>query len=539
MRGADVLVQTLASAGVRRIFSLSGNQIMPVFDACIDAGIEIVHTRHEAAAVFMADASAQLTGQVGVVLVTAAPGFANALGPLYTARASESPVLLLSGAAPIAQDGRGAFQELPQAAMAAAVTKLSFRALSAASLASDTARALRTALSGRPGPVHLALPFDVLEAEAPEALPAEPSLLAEPMAAPEGNIAAIRAALGAAQRPLVLTGPALNATRAGEVLARLADAVAAPVVAMESPRGLKDPSLGDFSQALAQADLVVSLGKAVDFTLGFGAVSGAGAVCDERCDWLVVSADAAERDRAHRNLGGRLQRCVAADPRMIAAALASSPGSSAGGERAGWRKEVAELIAARSFAPMEGAKITPAALCAAVQRRIDAATNPILVCDGGEFGQWAQACLSAPRRLINGPSGAIGGGLCYGIGAKKACPDATVFVLMGDGSVGFHLAELETAAREGTPFVLVIGNDQCWNAEHQIQLRRYGPDRLIACGLSGARYDQAAIALGGHGEHVTDLAYLDAALVGAIASENPACVNVAIEGLPAPAGSGR
>ncbi len=134
MRGADILVQTLAKAGVRRIFGLSGNQIMPIFDACIDAGIEIVHTRHEAAAVFMADAFAQLTGQVGIALVTAAPGFANALGPLYSARASESPVLLLSGAAPIAQDGMGAFQELAQAEMAAAVTKLSFRASSAATL---------------------------------------------------------------------------------------------------------------------------------------------------------------------------------------------------------------------------------------------------------------------------------------------------------------------------------------------------------------------------------------------------------------------
>jgi len=530
MRGADILVQTLAVAGVRRIFSLSGNQIMPVFDACIDAGIEIVHTRHEAAAVFMADASAQLTGQVGIALVTAAPGFANALGALYTARASESPVLLLSGAAPIAQDGTGAFQELPQAAMAAPVTKLSFRAASAASLASDTARALRTALSGRPGPVHLALPFDVLEAEAPETLPVEMSLRPEPMAASEDDVAAIRAALDTAQRPLVLTGPALNATRAGEVLTRLADAVAAPVVPMESPRGLKDPSLGDFSQALAKADLVIGLGKAVDFTLGFGTVGSEG------CRWLVVNADAAEQGRAQRNLGTRLARCIAADPRMIAAALVSSPG---GGGRTEWRSEVAELIAARGSASGGAAgKITPAALCAAVQRRIDAAKSPILVCDGGEFGQWAQACLSAPRRLINGPSGAIGGGLCYGIAAKKACPDASVFVLMGDGSVGFHLAELETAAREGTPFVLVIGNDQCWNAEHQIQLRRYGPDRLVGCGLSGARYDQAAVALGGHGEYVTDLADLDAALARAIASEKPACVNVAIEGLPAPAGSG-
>jgi acetolactate synthase-1/2/3 large subunit len=319
----------------------------------------------------------------------------------------------------------------------------------------------------------------------------------------------------------------MNATRAGELLPCLAEAAQAPVVPMESPRGLKDPSLGDFSRALAKADLIVCLGKAVDFTLGFG-------VGAEGCDWLFVSAEAAERDRAHRNLGQHLVRCIAADPRSVAAALAKSP---AGNERTGWRVEVKNLIAARGPAWADEKKIAPAALCAAVQRQIDVAENPVLVCDGGEFGQWAQACLSAGRRLINGPSGAIGSGLCYGIAAKKALADATVFVLSGDGSIGFHLAEFETAAREGVPLVVVIGNDECWNAEHQIQLRKYGPERLIGCGLSGARYDQAAIALGGHGAYVTELAELDGALAGAIASGKPACVNVAMEGLPAPSGS--
>ena len=176
-----------------------------------------------------------------------------------------------------------------------------------------------------PGPVHLALPFDVLEADVPDAsLPAPASLRPEPIAASEGDLAAIRAALAAAERPLVLTGPAMNATRAGEVLVRLADAVAAPVVPMESPRSLKDPTLGEFPEALAKADLIVCLGKAVDFSLEFGAAG-------KRCGWLVVSAEAAERDRAERNLGARLQRCVAADPRTVAAALASGP--SAGGDR--------------------------------------------------------------------------------------------------------------------------------------------------------------------------------------------------------------
>lgn len=125
MRGANLVTEALASAGVKTIFSLSGNQIMPVYDACIDTGIRIVHTRHEAAAVFMTNAHAQLTCTLGVCMVTAAPGAANALDPLFSARLSESPVLFLTGDSPVAQDGCGAFQELDQVALTSPLTKLS------------------------------------------------------------------------------------------------------------------------------------------------------------------------------------------------------------------------------------------------------------------------------------------------------------------------------------------------------------------------------------------------------------------------------
>jgi acetolactate synthase I/II/III large subunit len=535
MRGADLLVKTLTAAGVTRIFSLSGNQIMPIYDACIDARIEIIHTRHEAAAVFMADAWAQLTGQVGIALVTAAPGAANAMGPLYSARAAESPVVLLTGDSPLSQDGKGAFQELDQVAMSAPLTKLSFRAMSALSLGEDMARAIRTALSGRPGPVHVALPFDVVEGDASgAALVTEEALTADSHPVSAGDIAKVIDAIGAAKTPLILCGPAMNSTRSGEANNRLADGLDAPVVAMESPRGLKDPSLGDFAKALGQADLVVSLGKPINFTVGFGGP----AVCSPECRWIVVDAEPREHDRARLNLGDRLEATIAADPRVVMASLVEA--GTGGTERAAWRAEVAGWIKARGFAvpgPREAGPITSATLCAAVQRHVEAAERSVVICDGGEIGQWAQACTQGDSRVINGPSGAIGGGICYAIAAKKARPEATVFALMGDGTAGFHFAEFETAARENTAFVAVIGNDECWNAEHQIQMREYGPNRLIGCQLSGARYDQAVEGLGGYGEYVTDASQLDGALERAIASGKPACVNVAIEGLAAPSGS--
>jgi thiamine pyrophosphate-dependent acetolactate synthase large subunit-like protein len=127
-RGADVVVETLARAGVRTIFTLSGNHVMPVFDAALGSGIDLIHVRHEAAAVHMADGWARMTGQVGVALVTGGAGHANTIGALCTAGASESPVLLLSGHAALVEVGLGAFQEMRQADLAEPVTKASWTA---------------------------------------------------------------------------------------------------------------------------------------------------------------------------------------------------------------------------------------------------------------------------------------------------------------------------------------------------------------------------------------------------------------------------
>ena len=161
--------------------------------------------------------------------------------------------------------------------------------------------------------------------------------------------------------------------------------------------------------------------------------------------------------------------------------------------------------------------------------------DAVFVGDGGEFGQWAQACLAAPHRVINGVAGAIGAALPYAVAARLAVQaDAPVIAVMGDGTVGFHVAEFDTAMRCGAPFVAVVGNDACWNAEYQIQRRDYGPERAIGCELAPTRYDLVAAGFGAHGELVTEADALLPAVQRAIASARPACVNVMIEGVPAP-----
>lgn len=516
-RGADVVMQTLAAHGVKDIFALSGNQIMPLFDASLDAGIRLYHTRHEAAAVYMAEGYAQVSRGLGVSLVTAGAGLGNAIGPLLTARASDTPVLLLSGDSPVAKDGQGAFQEMDQVSLTQSLTKWSVRVTRAADLAEVIDKAVRVAQQGRPGPVHVSLPADILLAEAEMTGPAAPE------ASAVANVAGLRDWLDDAQRPIVVLGPALNSTRQPGLADRLETSTGVPVVVMESPRGLNDPSLGAIAQVFAEADRVLLLGKPLDFTLAFGAAA-------PKAGWAIVHSDPAEVSRARNNCAERLTRSLEADPIDVARGLTvGSPP-----ERSdGWLAKVHDARAQR-VEDCSDSILNSNGLCAAVDAILKDVRAPIVVCDGGEFGQWAQAGVSAARRVINGVSGAIGGGLCYAMAARAADPEATVVAMMGDGTAGFHLAEFETAVRENLPFVAVIGNDMRWNAEHQIQMREFGVERLTGCDLSGARYDEVATALGGHGEYVTDAEDLPDALRRAIASGKPSCVNVMIDGLAAP-----
>ena len=476
LRGADLLARTLAAGGVKHVFTLSGNHVMPVFDAALDAKLNLIHVRHEAAAVHMADAWGRLTGEPGIALVTGGPGHANALGALYTALAAQSPMVLISGHAPLNELGKGAFQEMPQAELAKPLTVASWTAKSANAVGRDIARALREA---HKGPVHLSVPNDVLDAMADSKVPDMETPQARPRKAP--------AALAKAKRPLVIAGPAaMRRQPKGEF----------PVIGMESPRGVNDPSLGKLADVLAKADVVLLVGKRIDFTLKFGKIF-------------------AKSCRVFRAYG---------DVELPQ----PTPSQKA------WCDEVRTALAYR---PPEWKKIQdslhPVVVCRGVQKLLDA-PDAIFVSDGGEFGQWAQACLRAPRRVINGVAGSIGSALPFAAAAKVAFPGAPVVALLGDGTLGFHLSEIDTAVRHGLSYIAVVGNDACWNAEYQIQLRAYGADRAHGLDLLPTRYGAVAAAMGAHGEDVSTPEQLAPALQRAAASRKPALVNVMIERTAAP-----
>ena len=535
--GAEVIARSLARAGFRTVFTLSGNHIMPLFDAALDTELKLLHVRHEAAAVHMADAWARLTGQCGIALVTGGAGHANAVAGLATAQAAESPVVLLSGHAPLRELGRGSFQELRQAEMAGPVTKASWTGRSAATLGHEIAEAVRIAMSGRPGPVHLSLPVDILEQSLAEGQDLWPDATAfAPAAQPLGDFSAraVCSALREAARPLILAGPTLCHTPQAAMLTDLADATGVPVLGMESPRGLNDPALGAFSEVLARADLVMLLGKPHDFTIRFGDPP----FIDAACRFIVVDPDTELIARVAREKGPRLMLSALADARLAAEALIAQAGGPDTRHRE-WRDQVDKAVGFRpeEWATPQGGstgKVHPVELCRAIQPLLDGAPGTVLVCDGGEIGQWPQSILKSPRRIINGVAGSIGAAIPFAIAARAAFDPQLVIAVMGDGAFGFHIAEFDTALRYDLPIVVVVGNDATWNAEHQIQLRTYGPERAHGCELLPTRYDRAVEALGGYGELVTHASELGPALERAIASGKPACVNVMIERLAAP-----
>ena len=253
MRGADIVARSLERLGCEQIFTLSGNHIMSLFDAALETKLELVHVRHEAAAVHMADAWGRLTGEPGIAMVTGGPGHANAVGALYTALCAESPMVLLSGHAATWELGRGGFQEIRQAEMAVPVSKASWTSTAAASLGRDISEAFRIATSGRPGPVHPgSLPSDLLEqrieSEAiawPERARARRSgRFAERYAKADAILAAIAASRAATV--IVIAGPHLSSPEGRALLQKLEAATGTPAVVMESPRGIADATLGAF-----------------------------------------------------------------------------------------------------------------------------------------------------------------------------------------------------------------------------------------------------------------------------------------------------
>lgn len=528
LRAADQLVECLLEAGINTMFSLSGNQIMSIYDAVIGTEMELVHARHEAGAVYMADGFARASGTVGVALVTAAPGFTNALGPLFPIRQSQTPLLLLTGDSPMARDSKGAFQELDQPAVASGLVKESWRCTNADRLIHDIAGGIRMARSGRPGPIHIALPEDMLTAPVAGNGQAELDFNAEAMPLGKADLPSVLSMLEGAKSPLILTGPALSENSQPGLARRAQQELQIPVITMQSPRGLNDPGLGDLRAVLKAADRILLIDKDIDFTLGFGNTDIMPA---ERIALIAAEADSIARGSSL--VSGRLEWGCLADPvSALTAIIDARPPK--GPKR--WFDSVMKSITSRPPLPKPGKALTAPVVLSAMKgilAELDQA--PIVIVDGGEFGQWSQSVLPKDGMHINGLSGAIGGSIPQAIGAAMANPGRRVIALLGDGTAGFHFMEIEIARKYNLPITFIIGNDYRWGAEVEIQKRQYGDDRMKGCLLdANTRYDRMASGLGAKGVLAEDAESFSKALTASFNARKPVVINTVIDGLPAP-----
>ena len=530
--GGRLVARMLKKEGVGTVFTLSGLHVAPIYVGCVDEGIRIVDTRHEQAAAHAADAWARLTRGVGVAIVTAGPGVTDAVTGVANAWAAASPLVLIGGAAPTFNQGRGSLQEMPQVPLFQGITKWADRVPSPDLVPSFLAKAFRVARAGRPGPVFLEIPWDVLSSSADEAL-AEAQVLYRTDARSPGDPAKLEAAvalLARAERPVVMAGSSIWRDDAAAALDRLAAHAGIPVYLNGMARGClprEHPSFFELSRkdALGAADVVLVIGTPLDFRLGYGTeptfASGARVI--------QVDIDATEIGRNRPIDVG-----IVGDSRSVLEALATGVRTEA---PAAWSRSLREKEAdrrerQRAFEESDQRPIHHFRLARAIDTVASRAGDVTYVADGGNVVAVAAKVVRVPgpgRWLDPGPLGTLGVGAPFAIAAKLLAPDRPVCVIQGDGAFGLNGMDFDTAVRFRLPMVIVVGNDAAWGQILIPQRGLYGDEHAVATRLAPTRYDRVVEALGGKGEHVDDPADLVPALERAFASGTVYCVDVAID----------
>jgi len=512
MNGAQWLVRLLQRWGMEQIFALCGNGLPALLDALIDSDIAVVDVRNEQAAAYMADAWGALTGRPGIVAVSAGPGHTNALTGLTNAWWDGRPMLLISGCSPQETEGADTFQELDQAAMVKPVCKYVAKIHTIQSLPHQVITALTTAVSGRPGPVHLTIPHDVLSAELDEAqLRPQPVGLLQARPQAMGDPALVRQAvdlLAGASRPMMIVGSGAFYARAWDALRAFAAATDIPILSHIWDRGCIEEAIPQYVGVtrgghvtnsalpkLAEADVVLVVGARIDYRVGLGRPPVFPATA------RVIHVDI-EPSEIGRNLAPEVG--IVGDPRSVLKQMTEEALRRGLPPQRAWLAEVraARRVLLDKWAGLghEPAWPLPAIqICRAIRPFLDQEITFLV--DGGNIGQWAHMTLfdrHPGHWLTCGASGAVGWGLSGAIAAKLARPDHPLLLLSGDGSAGFNLSEISTALRFGAPYVAVIAHDGAWGivADGQPEGRR------IASQLGEIRFDRVAQALGARGVYI-------------------------------------
>ena len=528
--GGILAVAACRRHGIDTMFTLSGGHVFPLYDGAVRAEppLRLVDVRHEATAVFAAEAWAKLNRTPGLAVVTAGPGVTNAVSALATAHFNGSPLLVLGGRAPQARWGTGSLQELDHPPLVAPITKRAATVTDPARIAAEVDAALRLAATPHRGPVFLDVPIDALFSHARVELPPAPELAA-PAPDPDA-LARVAALLAEAERPVLVLGSDVWLGGAEGAARRAAEELRLPVVANGMGRGVL-PRDSDLlvtrarAEALGGADLVLVAGAPLDFRLAYGSFGGRDGRPPARVVHLVDAPDQAAR---HVDLAASVagDLTLALDGLVEAAVKLGRPPA-----REGWLSGLRAAAAAarardQELLASDADPIHPARVYGELGRLLD--DDAVVIGDGGDFVSFAGKYVEPARPgcwLDPGPFGCLGTGLGYAAAARLARPSSQVVLLLGDGAAGFSLMDVDTLVRHQLPVVMVCGNNGIWGLEKHPMRAVFGYD--VAADLQpGCRYDEVVRALGGAGETVTRPEGIAPALRRAFDAGVPYLVNV-------------
>jgi thiamine pyrophosphate-dependent acetolactate synthase large subunit-like protein len=520
MTGNEILARALRQNGVDDLFFLMGGPMIDCEGACYEQGIRMIDVRMEQAASMMANAYARLTRKPGVCMAASGPATVNLLSGVANAFIDAAPVFAIGGASPVSQFGIGAFQELDQLALAKPITKWAERCYDGRRLPELVATAIRNALSGRPGPVYLDMPGDVLYKDVPN----EEIRWVEPAAPPHRPAGApqdIDQALGvlaSAERPVLVTGSGILWSDAHQELRRFVEKAGIPFYTTPQGRGVieEDHSLSFLSArstAFREADCVMVVGTRLNYVIDYAKPPR---FADD-AKLVQVDIDSSEISKSRP-----ADAAVVGDAKVVLQQL--TEGNGVDPQRyAAWVSRLAEVdheksLDAEKRLATDQTPVHPLRLCKEVRDFMN--RDAVLSVDGQEilnYGRQSIPVHTPGHSLNSGPFGTMGVGLPFGLGAKAAKPDTQVIVLHGDGSFGINGLEVDTAVRHDLPVITIVSNNGGWTAKDKFKVGRdlgFGP------------YDEMAKVFGCYAERVEDPAAIRPALERAQESGKPALINV-------------
>lgn len=527
---ADLIARFLKSQGIQRVFGLCGGHIMPIWMRLDAHGIQIVDTRDERAAVYMAHAEAELTGRLGVALVTAGPGVTNAMTGIANAHVARASVMVLSGTPPLAQENRGALQDMVHTDLLKSITQFARTVRHPDLVLSSLHEGVSCALGhgGESGPVFLDFPVDLLRASPSVAaqLPEYFKPLQSPTSLP--NPVQVQAAielLWQAQRPLFISGR--GARDADKPLQALLSALGAVYLDTGESRGLVPESHASVvgamrAQAMKEADLVVTLGRKLDFQLAYGSPAVFGDakflriadnlahLRDNRIGEVEIMAD----------VGSTLQALLDARPQQVPA---TDRAWAQGLRDQHLKRADKQMQSMKTAAPGSDGLMHPNRVLSALRDALP--EDAVVVADGGDFLSFARVGLPANTYLDPGSLGCIGIGTPFGVAASLVCPEKTVVVATGDGAFGFNAMEIDTAVRHKAPVLIVVANNGSWAIEVRDQQETHG--KVVGTRLQFADHAGMARAFGMHAQRVEKAEDLPAAIALAL-KNRPALLDVLV-----------